>query len=81
MVAKNTTQWAVLPAQGRADPQIRLVDQNDLAVVASRVFPGPGESRLTDIATAGDGSLVFVTDNNQLVKLQPEAQPNPQSAH
>ncbi len=57
---------------GRLDPQIRLVDSNDLSSVASRVFPGPGESRLTNIATAGDGSLVFVTDNNQLVKLQPE---------
>ncbi len=55
------------------DPQILLIDQNDLSVVASRTFPGPGASSLTDIATAGDGSLVFVTDNNQLVKLQPEA--------
>ena len=62
---------------GRLDPQIRLVDQNDLSVVASRTFPGPGQSRLTDIATAGDGSLVYVTDNNQLVKLQPEAPTQP----
>ncbi len=58
---------------GRFDPKIRLVDQNNLSVVTGRTFPGPGASSLTGIATAGDGSLVFVTDNNQLVKLQPEA--------
>jgi hypothetical protein len=63
---------------GRLDPQIRLIDRNDLSVVATRTFPGPGQSSLIDIATAGDGSLVFVTDNNQLVKLQPEATTPPQ---
>ncbi len=56
----------------RPDPQILLVDPGTLITVAKRIFPGPGASSLTDIATAGDGSLVFVTGNNQLVKLQPE---------
>jgi hypothetical protein len=65
----NTSQ------QGRLDPQLLLVDPANLSVVATRAFPGPGASSLTDIATAGDGSLVFVTSNNQLVKLQPEAAP------
>ena len=45
------------------------------SVVTKRTFPGPGASSLIDIATAGDGSLVFVTDNNQLVKLLPETTP------
>ena len=61
--------------QDRPDPQILLVDPSSLTTIAKRIFPGPGESSLTDIATAGDGSLVFVTDNNQLVKLSPEATP------
>ena len=61
--------------QDRPDPQILLVDPSSLTTIAKRIFPGPGESSLTDIATAGDGSLVFVTDNNQLVKLVPEAKP------
>jgi hypothetical protein len=64
--------------QDRPDPQILLVDVGTLTTVAKRIFPGPGQSSLTDIATAGDGSLVFVTDNNQLVKLQPEATLPPQ---
>jgi hypothetical protein len=58
--------------ENRTDPQVLLVNPTSLSVVASRTFPGPGQSHLTDIATAGDGSIVFVTDNNQLVKLQPE---------
>ncbi len=70
-VGNTTTQ------SGRLDPQLRLVDPTNLSVVAGRTFPGPGSSRLTDIATAGDGSLVFVTDNNQLVKLQPEPTTQP----
>ena len=64
--------------QDRRDPQILLVDSGPLTTVAKRIFPGPGASSLIDIATAGDGSLVYVTNNNQLVKLQPEAiTPNP----
>ncbi|WP_018621721.1 T9SS type A sorting domain-containing protein [Spirosoma luteum] len=63
--------------QGRADPLILLVDPTTVSSVTSRTFPGPGQSRLTDITTAGDGSLVYVTDNNQLVKLQPEAPTQP----
>ncbi|WP_020606497.1 T9SS type A sorting domain-containing protein [Spirosoma spitsbergense] len=64
--------------QGRSDPQILLVDPAGINVVSKRIFPGPGASSLINIATAGDGSLVFVTDNNQLVKLQPEATTPPQ---
>jgi hypothetical protein len=66
---------SVLPR--RTDPQILLIDPAGINVVAKRVFQGPGESRLINIATAGDGSMVFVTDNNQLVKLQPEATTQP----
>ena len=65
--------------QDRPDPQVRLVDPAGLSVVASRIVPGPGASSLTDIATAGDGGLVYVTDNNQLVKLQPETTSPPLS--
>jgi hypothetical protein len=64
--------------QSQTNPQILLVDPSTLTTVAKRTFPGPGPSVITDIATAGDGSLVFVTDNNQLVKLQPEATTPPQ---
>ena len=61
--------------QNRVDPQLILVDPASLSGVARRIFQGPGESSLVDIGTAGDGSLVFATNNNQVVKLLPAAQP------
>ena len=66
--------------QNGTDPQILLIDPANLPlsdpalfkIAAKRTFEGPGDGPLTDIATAGDGGLVFVTANNQLVKLVPE---------
>lgn len=66
--------------QNGADPQVSLIStadlpQNNLAlfnVDARRTFEGPGDGPLTGIATAGDGSIVFVTRNNQVVKLSTE---------
>ena len=66
--------------QNGTDPQILLIDPATLplsdpalfTIAAKRTFEGPGDGPLTDIATAGDGGLVFVTANNQLVKLVPE---------
>ena len=66
--------------QNGTDPQILLVDpvmlpqgnSDVFTVAAKRTFEGPGDGPLTNIATAGDGGLVFVTANNQVVKLVPE---------
>ncbi|MBC3786450.1 hypothetical protein [Spirosoma utsteinense] len=68
--------------QNGVDPQILLVDPTEkplnepdlLKVVARRTFEGPGDGPLVKIGVAGDGSLVFATANNQLVKLVPESQ-------
>ncbi|WP_052646967.1 hypothetical protein, partial [Spirosoma spitsbergense] len=68
--------YAVGTTEGTA-PKILLIDPAGLNVLATRTFQGPGASSLIGIATAGDGSLVFATDNKQLVKLQPEATTQP----
>jgi hypothetical protein len=68
-----------------ADPRIikvstatlALNDPNLLKVIAQRTFDGPSDGFLTDIATAGDGSIVFVTTAIQLVKLNAETAPQP----
>ena len=73
------TKYYAVGNTANANPQILTVNtaalpQNDpdlFKVVAQRTFGIGGF--LQGIATAGDGSLVFVTSNNQLVKLNKPA--------
>ncbi|GAB3993910.1 hypothetical protein GCM10028807_30350 [Spirosoma daeguense] len=66
-----------------ADPQVTKVstanvgtsDPGLFAVIAQRTFDGPSDGFLKGITRAGDGSLVLISSNLQVIKLRVETPP------